>query len=157
MTLYTLRRTQLLPGSPAEVFPFFERPENLSRIVPSWLRFRILTPSPVAMSVGTLIDYTIRWLAFSMRWRTLITTHRSPERFVDVQILGPYSYWHHSHRFSAVEGGTRMEDEVVYAVPGGFAGRILHGLLIRRQLEAIFDHRARAIEAVFREEGEERE
>lgn len=156
MRHYTLRRTQLLPGSPAEVFPFFERPENLSRIVPSWLRFRILTPSPITMSVGTLIDYTIRWLAFPMRWRTLITTHRAPECFVDEQIQGPYSHWQHAHRFRSAEGGTRMDDEVVYAVPGGFAGRILHRLLIRPQLEAIFDYRARAIEAIFQNTGGER-
>jgi ligand-binding SRPBCC domain-containing protein len=149
MKLYSLSREQILSGSPHEVFPFFERPENLSRITPPWLRFLIQTPSPVEMREGAVIDYTIRWMGIPLRWRTLVTAYRPPEEFVDEQIRGPYSVWRHTHRFETSEGGTRMLDDVLYAIPGGVAGRILHKALIRRQVEAIFDYRARAIAGLF--------
>lgn len=149
MRTYELHRVQKLAGRPSEVYPFFERPENLSRITPAWLNFRIRTPSPVEMREGAVIDYTIRWMGIPLRWRTRITVYRPPEEFVDKQIRGPYTHWRHSHRFEGAGRETTMTDRVTYALPGGIAGRVLHRLLIRPQLEAIFDYRARVIEGVF--------
>jgi ligand-binding SRPBCC domain-containing protein len=42
-----------------------------------------------------------------------------------------------------------MHDRVEYALPFGFLGRIVHRLLVRRQLEAIFDFRTEAIDRIF--------
>lgn len=145
MSIHLLRRTQMLPARPEEIFPFFERPENLSLLTPSWLKFTILTPSPVEMKSGAVIDYTISWLGVPMRWRTRISAYSPPMQFVDEQIRGPYSLWHHTHTFSAVEGGTRMVDEVRYALPGGPLGDLVHRLMVRKQLDRIFDFRAEAI------------
>jgi hypothetical protein len=149
MTMQTLTRTQMLPASPDELFAFFETPENLARITPPWLGFRILTPSPIAMREGALIDYTVRWLGLRVRWTTLITDYSPPVRFVDQQIRGPYSFWHHTHEFEEVSGGTRMCDTVRYVLPAGPVGTLLHTLLVRRQLEEIFDYRTRIIGELF--------
>ena len=71
MELYTLAREQWVERPLSRVFPFFERPENLALITPPGLGFRLLTPSPVRMEQGRIIDYTIRVLGLPVRWRSL--------------------------------------------------------------------------------------
>jgi len=149
MQTHLLRRTQLLPVSREEVFAFFQAPENLARITPAWLGFRILTPSPITMREGALIDYTVRWLGFPVRWTTLITAYDPPVRFVDQQVRGPYTFWHHTHEFHETPRGTEMNDTVRYILPAGPLGSALHRLLVRRQLDKIFDFRGQIVAEVF--------
>jgi len=139
--MYTLKSSQLVPTERDEVFEFFARPENLGRITPDWLSFRILTPSPVPMRAGAILDYRIGLGGLPTRWRSIISTYEPPHRFVDEQLLGPYDYWHHTHEFEVVPEGTLLRDRVVYAPPLGPLGRVAHALMIRGQLERIFTHR----------------
>jgi ligand-binding SRPBCC domain-containing protein len=132
-----------------EVFAFFGEPENLARITPPWLGFQILTPSPVKMRVGALIDNQISLGPFPTRWRTLITAYDPPQLFVDEQLIGPYSFWHHTHRFEATARGTTITDEIRYLLPFGPLGSLVHALFVRRQLKGIFDHRRRVIAEQF--------
>jgi ligand-binding SRPBCC domain-containing protein len=143
--MYVLKATQLVPAQRDEVFEFFSRPENLGRITPQWLSFRIMTPSPVPMRQGAVIDYRIGLGGVPTRWRSIISTHEPPERFVDEQLRGPYDYWHHTHEFERTPEGTLLRDRVVYAPPLGILGRLAHAILIRRQLERIFTHRHQVI------------
>ena len=108
LSVHTLERAQWLDRPPEEVFRFFERPENLAQVTPSSLDFRLLTPSPVPMGQGRIIDYTIRVAGVRVRWRTLVSTYDPPFCFVDEQLSGPYSFWHHTHRFEPRAGGTLM-------------------------------------------------
>jgi len=149
MNVHTLTRTQFLPSPPEEVFVFFQSPENLGVITPPRLSFRILTPLPIVMGVGTLIDYTVRWLGVPVRWTTMITAYDAPRLFVDQQIRGPYSLWHHTHAFERRDGGTVMTDTVRYVVPYGLWGGFVHRVLVRRQVQEIFDYRAEAIARKF--------
>lgn len=149
--MYRLSARQTVPTPRDEVFEFFARPENLGRITPDWLDFRILTPSPVPMRQGAIIDYRIGLGGLPTRWRTIISTHEPPLRFVDEQLRGPYDFWHHTHEFEPVEGGTLLIDRVIYDPPFGPLGRIAHGLLIRGQLMRIFTHRHRVIAERFGE------
>ncbi|MGV6858438.1 MAG: SRPBCC family protein [bacterium] len=141
--MHTLKRHQIVDRPLEQVFDFFQRPENLALITPDDLDFQLLSPSPVPMEQGRLIDYTVRVLKVRVRWRTLISDHRPPYRFVDQQIKGPYSFWHHEHRFEDLGDRTRLLDEVYYALPlyMPFAG-LIHRLYVRPRLEAIFDFRA---------------
>lgn len=145
MHVYTLRRELTVPGTLDEVFTFFERPENLERITPDALRFRILTPQPITMQVGTVIDYALRVRGLPMHWRTLITHYDPPHGFIDEQLKGPYAMWRHVHRFIPVEGGVRLTDDVTYALPFGPLGRLVHAVSVRRDVNAIFDQRSRVI------------
>ncbi|MBD3166824.1 CDP-paratose 2-epimerase [bacterium] len=150
MPLHRLYHEQVVPAPIEEVFPFFARPENLARITPPSMGFRILTPEPVGMKDGALIDYTVNGLpGIPMRWTTLITSCEPPHRFVDVQLRGPYAYWHHTHRFESVEDGTRLTDEVLYMLPLGALGEIAHRLFVRRMLKTIFDYRREVIQRRF--------
>ena len=83
-----------------DVFNFFSMPENLVKITPKSLSFTILTPKPIDMEKGTLIDYTISLMGFPVHWRTLISDYNPPHSFIDQQIKGPYAFWHHTHTFT---------------------------------------------------------
>ena len=154
MKVYTLERQQVLPADTEEVFAFFSAPENLGRLTPRWLGFQFLTPLPLEVRRGALIEYALHWLGLPLRWTTLITAFEEPHRFVDEQLRGPYSFWHHTHAFRSVPGGTEMTDAVRYAMPFGPLGRIAHMLVIKRQLARIFDHRGAMVDAIFREQSE---
>jgi ligand-binding SRPBCC domain-containing protein len=152
MRVYTLQREQWVGRALERVFPFFARPENLALITPPGLGFRLLTPRPVTMEPGRVVDYTIRVLGLPMRWRTLITCYDPPWCFVDEQITGPYSFWHHTHRFSERDGGTLLRDEVCYALPLWLAGPardLVHVLHVRPALERIFDYRRQVFSRLF--------
>jgi ligand-binding SRPBCC domain-containing protein len=137
-----------VPRALGETFEFFERPENLARITPPWLGFRILTPAPIRMARGLTIDYTVQVLGMPTRWRSLIGEYDPPHAFRDVQVIGPYRRWDHRHRFRSARGGTVIEDFVEYELPLGPLGLLLHGLVVRRQLDAIFDYRQARIAAL---------
>jgi ligand-binding SRPBCC domain-containing protein len=151
MALHEIRDQQRVPRPLDEVFAFFARPENLARITPPWLGFGILTPSPVPMREGAVIDYVIRLGPLPTRWRTMITTYDPPHRFVDEQLSGPYSFWHHTHEFEADGDGTVIRDHVRYMLPFGPLGDLVHTLAVRRQVEGIFTHRRTVIAAEFGE------
>ena len=143
---YNLERTQLIGRPLEEVFAFFSDAGNLEAITPAFLNFRILTPRPIALQAGTLIDYRIRLFGIPLKWRTQIETWEPPHRFTDVQLTGPYKLWHHTHDFLAVPEGTLMTDRVRYQMPLGPVGRLVHALWTRRTLARIFDYRFEKIE-----------
>lgn len=137
-----LLRTQHVAKPLSEVFPFFAQADNLQRLTPTFLDFRILTPLPITMQVGTLIDYRIRLHGLPMRWRTRISAWQPPYRFADEQLSGPYSLWWHEHLFAEHQGGTLLTDRVVFKSP---LALLAHPLLVRRELARIFDYRHRII------------
>jgi uncharacterized protein len=142
---FIFRTEQLIERPIWDVFDFFSRAENLERITPDWLNFRILDVSPNPVQKGTLIRYSLRWRIFPIRWTTQITEWDPPHRFVDVQLKGPYKLWHHEHRFIAEGRNTRVIDEVRYELSLGFAGRMAHRLQVKKDLEAIFAYRRAAV------------
>ncbi len=153
MKVHVLEQTQVVTASLDEVFPFFARPENLGEITPTSMGFQVLTPSPIVMKEGAIIDYVVRVGGLPMRWRTLVTNYQPPHRFVDELLLGPYSFWHHTHTFRATaDGGTELGDVVRYAMPLGPLGDLAHALAVRRQLAGIFTHRRAVIAQRFADE-----
>jgi hypothetical protein len=143
---HVLRRHQRLPRPPEHVFPFFADARNLEAITPPWLGFRVVTPAPIAMRRGTLIEYRLRLRGVRLAWLTQIEDWVPGARFVDMQLAGPYRLWHHTHEFVADgTGGTVMRDTVRYALPCWPLGEVAHALLVRRDLAAIFDYRRQAV------------
>jgi ligand-binding SRPBCC domain-containing protein len=145
MAIYTLQRELLVANALPEVFDFFSRAENLERLTPPWMRFRILTPPPIMMRQGTTIAYALRVHGIPIRWLTEIEEWNPPFEFVDNQAKGPYKLWRHTHRFSVVAGGTLVTDLVEYALPFGAVGRVVHRLQVARDLGRIFDYRSQRV------------
>ena len=143
---HTLRREQVLPGPPEDVFPFFADAGNLEAITPPELSFDIVTPRPIDMHVGTLIEYRLRLHGLPISWLTRIEVWEPGVRFVDQQLRGPYALWHHTHEFErTADGDTRMRDTVRYAIPFGPFGELAHLLFVRRDLDRIFDFRTEEV------------
>ena len=138
---YVLEREQLIRRPLEEVFAFFSNVSNLEIITPPWVYFQILTPQPIVMRAGTVMDYRIRLCGVPMKWRTLIETFEPNLRFSDTQVRGPYQYWHHTHEFQQTPEGVRMNDHIRYAIPLGPLGDFARWLFVRRQLEQIFNYR----------------
>ena len=144
--VYTLHRRHWLPLTLHETFEFFERPRNLPLITPPRLGFRILTPEPIAMTRGLLIDYQVRVLGIRNHWRSLISEYDPPHAFRDVQVIGPYRLWDHRHRFWRVERRHRHRGLRGLRAASGPIGALMNWLVIERQLHDIFDYRHRRIE-----------
>lgn len=128
-----------------ETFAFFADAANLETLTPSWLNFRILTPQPIPMREGAVIDYRIVLYGMPVPWRTRIDAWEPGVGFVDRQLLGPYLWWHHEHRFERVDGGTRVVDHVEYRP----RARWLSGRIVRRDVERIFTFRQHKLREVF--------
>ncbi len=144
--VHRLVRTQRVARPRRDVFAFFAAPENLEAITPDTLRFEIRTPRPIPMRAGAVIEYRLRLVGVGFRWITRIDVFEPEERFVDVQLRGPYRLWRHTHEFFDVPGGTLVRDTVDYDVGRGPVGELARVLFVGRQLERIFDHRRTRIE-----------
>jgi ligand-binding SRPBCC domain-containing protein len=146
MTARDFRTEIWLPRPLEEVFAFFADAGKLQAITPAWLGFTLVTPQPIAMRAGALIDYRLRVHGFPIRWRSEITAWEPPLRFVDEQRRGPYELWVHEHRFEARDGGTHVSDHVRYAAPGG---PLVDWLFVRRDVEQIFQFRSQRLRELF--------
>ena len=142
MIVHTFQTELWLPLTPEELFPFFADAANLNAITPPWLSFQIVTPPPIEMREGVLIDYKLRVRGLPLRWRTRIKVWQPPHRLVDEQLRGPYRQWIHEHTFEPRDGGTLARDVVRYAVPFDF---IAHRWLVRPDIDRIFQFRSEAL------------
>lgn len=139
-----LETATVLPLAVDQVFGFFANAENLQRITPPELAFHILTPTPIDIEEGTIIDFRLRLFVVPFHWRTRIVQWQPNDQFIDEQIRGPYRSWRHLHTFTECEDGTRMTDRVEYRLPLQPLGALVLPL-VRRQLDRIFRYRASTI------------
>ena len=149
MTVHVLNRKQLVPGTVGDVFEFYENPLNLERITPPWLSFRVVSSTDTRVQLGTRISYRLYWQIFPLSWDSKISAYQQDVCFADKMTRGPYRSWCHHHLFRSVEGSIEMTDTVHYSLPLGPIGNLVHALIIRQQLESIFDYRKQAIEELF--------
>jgi ligand-binding SRPBCC domain-containing protein len=140
--MWVLLCRQTVPTPVDKVFPFFADAYNLEDITPSYLNFEVLTPKPIPMKAGALIDYQLRVRGVPIRWKTEIAVWEPPHRFVDQQLKGPYQRWHHTHTFEPTpEGGTLCTDRVEYRPIGGPLAPIANALFVQRDVVGIFRYR----------------
>jgi len=149
--MFSLRKTQLIDAPVTEVFSFFERPENLEKITPTWLGFTILNTQPLDMGLSAEFDYTIKMFGLKLKWRSKITNYKPPYSFTDVQIVGPYKLWVHNHTFIEQGKRTLMTDIVEYKLYGGMFSSVLNKIFVKKKLEEIFSYRQEKIDLIFKQ------
>ncbi|MEO7175791.1 MAG: SRPBCC family protein [Saprospiraceae bacterium] len=151
MAFYQLIKTQKLPVRPDKIWEFISNPDNLKEITPEHMDFKTTSISGKdKIYPGMIITYKVSPLfGLKMNWMTEITQVKENEYFVDEQRIGPYSMWHHQHKIEAIEAGVLMTDIVTYQPPLGILGAIANSLLIKKQLEEIFNYRTTALERMF--------
>jgi ligand-binding SRPBCC domain-containing protein len=150
MADHVLERRLWLPRPRPEVFAFFADPSHLSLVTPPSAGFRWLAPPPSTLTAGAVLDFSIRFCGWPVRWRVFVREFDSPHRFVDAQLRGPFARWEHRHVF--VEGppegptGTWVEDRVTYRLPLGAPGRLALQVAAKRSIARVFDSRDRRLE-----------
>jgi ligand-binding SRPBCC domain-containing protein len=153
--MHYLETRQFIPTGIQEAWAFFSNPDNLSRITPPGMGFKIISRSGEAMYPGMIISYKVKpLLGIPLIWVTEITHVKDKSYFVDEQRIGPYRLWHHQHHFKETSGGIEMLDRVDYALPLGFIGRLANSLFVRRKLEQIFRYREQQVREIFQPAGQ---
>ncbi|NNE66432.1 MAG: SRPBCC family protein [Pyrinomonadaceae bacterium] len=148
MAEHILETKQVINRSREETFEFFGDAENLERITPPELNFKILTPRPIILEKGSLIDYKLKLRGFPISWRTEITEWRPPYSFIDSALRGPYNQWIHRHTFEELEDGTtEITDVVKYRLPFEPLGDLMHWY-VRKELDYIFGYRYKAVDEI---------
>jgi ligand-binding SRPBCC domain-containing protein len=150
MIEHVLESEQWIDRPLDEVFAFFSDASNLERITPNELKFSILSPQPIDMKVGALIDYRLRLAGVPFTWRTEITAWNPPHSFEDTQLKGPYAQWIHTHTFREEDGRTLITDRVRWKLPLSPLGDLVYPV-VNWQLGRIFAHRRRVIADVFQD------
>ena len=140
--IYEIHTSQKLPISKQKAWDFLSDPKNLQEIMPDEMGFEIMSGADRKMFTGQLLQYKVTPLpGFKTNWVTEITHVEKPDYFVDVQLYGPYTLWHHKHFIHEIEGGVEIEDLVHYKIPFGILGRMMHPLLVKPKLNEIFKAR----------------
>ncbi len=149
--MYQFKTEQWLPVTLDKAWSFFSTPKNLARITPPELDFQILPPfSDQDIYEGMKIDYTLKpLLGISFHWQTEICKVEKNKLFTDIQIIGPYKSWEHTHYFSEVNGGVLMKDEINYELPFSFIGTIGHRLFVKNKIKRIFKYREDTLNNLF--------
>jgi ligand-binding SRPBCC domain-containing protein len=149
--MHTLKQSQTLPISRKVLWDFVSVPQNLNKITPPKMAFKIVGESPKAAFSGLLLEYKVKipilgWTS----WLTEIKYVKEGFSFMDEQRVGPYKLWLHTHSLEDVEGGgTKMTDEIRYQMPRGIFGAIAHVLFVKRTLSQIFEYRREKLNELF--------
>lgn len=121
-------------------------------ITPPKLQMTTTSHIPEKMYRGEIITYTIKpILGVPMNWVTEITHVKEGYEFIDEQRFGPYKFWHHLHTFKEVVGGVEISDLVHYGLPFGPFSSMINEMMIKSQLEKIFNFRSTILREKFGE------
>jgi len=152
MKIYTLHSKQNLPISLEEAWDFISNPKNLKVITPDYMGFKTLSGDEKPMFSGQIIQYIVTpVLGIPTKLVTENTHLVEKPYFVDEQLFGPYSFWHHKHFLKEIPGGVEMEDIIDYKIPMGILGQMVHPFLVKPKLNEIFDYRKAKLIELFGE------
>jgi ligand-binding SRPBCC domain-containing protein len=138
-----IERTILIRAPIERVFHFHDDTANLLKITPP--NIKVTVESMGSPGLGYEVILRVRQFGlFTMRWHVKITEYEPPHRMTDIQLSGPFRSWKQIRSLREVDGATELTDRVEYEAPFGVLGRVANALVIRRQVDAMFDYRQQA-------------
>lgn len=150
--MYILHKKQNIPITLDKAWEFLSNPKNLSILTPKEMNMTIVSGADRPMYAGQVIQYSVTPVAgIKTKWVSEVTHFEEGKYFVDLQLYGPYSFWHHQHFIHEIKGGVQMEDIIHYKVPLGILGRIVHPFLVKPKLEKVFEYRKERLTELFGE------
>jgi ligand-binding SRPBCC domain-containing protein len=151
MKIYYLERSQKLPITQDVAWAFFSNPMNLLTLTPEWAKMTDESPEKARQIFTGMVQVLGIKLpgGFPGKWLGVITHVEAPHYFIDEQKSGPFKFWLHRHQILPIQGGVEVRDTLHYAMPFGLFGEIAHSLLVRNQLQELFDYRAQVLEDFF--------
>ena len=93
------------------------------------------------IGMGEFVTWRAKHFGITWTMTSVITEWDRPRRFVDEQRKGPFKEFRHEHRFTPGEGGTILDDDVMFAAPLGPLGRIAERLVLARYMPHLIDVR----------------
>src|SRR4051812_13043469 len=107
MKIHHFHQKQFIKSDIDRIWDFFSSPRNLNEITPPSMNFEIIDISgPEKMFDGQIIKYKVSPFPFvRVTWVTEITEVDPKIFFADKQAKGPFTLWHHEHKFTEVDGG----------------------------------------------------
>jgi ligand-binding SRPBCC domain-containing protein len=97
------------------------------------------------LGAGDEVTWQARHLGVTQTLASRITAFDPPHRFQDSMLRGPFAHFVHDHLFVASSGGTRMDDVIDYAAPGGPLGRLAETLFLTAYLTRFIQRRAEVL------------
>ena len=130
-----------IPFPVDDVFGWHMRSGALERLLPPWEDVRV-----VGREGGIADGGTVRIRAkrgpISAEMKVRHTAFEEGRHFRDEQVSGPLQSWVHRHDFEAAgSGGTLLRDRIEWEPPGGTAGQIFAGGVIKAELQRFFAFR----------------
>ena len=143
----TIRLVTDLPTSPDRAFALSLDIDAHLRSMAATGEQAVAGTTSGTIGLGESVTWRARHLGVVWRMTSRVTELEAPHRFVDEQVRGPFARFRHEHTFTAVPGGTRMVDEIVFRAPLGVLGRIAESLVLRRHLRRLIAERNRSLAA----------
>jgi ligand-binding SRPBCC domain-containing protein len=150
MADHLLERRVWLPRPRAEVFALWSRAAHRPIVQPGW-GFRWRAAPPERLAPGALLDFRVRMVGLSARWRLMVRELDEPHRVVEVALWGPFARWEHRCRLAAGAeapggpGGTWVVDVLAYRLAAGPLGELWLAAGGARALDRAFGARDRRL------------
>jgi len=95
------------------------------------------------IGLGEQVTWKATHFGVPFKMTSKVTEMTSPDRFVDVQIEGPFRRFHHEHRFERLENETLMTDIIDFTSPVGPIGRLVDRIALERYMAKLIKDRNR--------------
>ena len=92
------------------------------------------------MQLGDTVTWEAVHFGVRQHLTSKIVAYERPHMFVDEMQRGAFARWRHTHRFVKSDGGTNIVDEVDYASPFGWLGKITDALFLKNYMTRFLIH-----------------